>query len=139
MGIPTAIRLLPGSAVFVWLASPIRWLAHPRVVAAIRALSVVAFLATIYAGLAGTDDPYENLITTMVRVIWWVGFAFACAATGVAARWAAAEPVQAAESMPARITVAPNVVIILAVLATADIPKFTMTKLPIHTHQLRNA
>ena len=40
--------------------SPIRWLAHPRVVAAIRALSVVAFLATIYAGLAGTDDPYEN-------------------------------------------------------------------------------
>ena len=149
MGIPTAIRLLPGSAVFVWLASPaaahgfgqrydlplplglwvlgagativltfavtalylrefhtnwehlhfnllkispIRWLAHPRVVAAIRALSVVAFLATIYAGLAGTDDPYENLITTMVRVIWWVGFAFACALVGNL--WALVNPIR---------------------------------------------
>ena len=149
MGIPTAIRLLPGSAVFVWLASPaaahgfgqryelplplglwvlgagativltfavtalylrefhtnwehlhfnllkilpIRWLAHPRVVAAIRALSVVAFLATIYAGLAGTDDPYENLITTIVRVIWWVGFAFACALVGNL--WALLNPIR---------------------------------------------
>ena len=149
MGIPTAIRLLPGSAVFVWLASPaaahgfgqrydlplplglwvlgagativltfavtalylrefhtnwehlhfnllkilpIRWLAHPRVVAAIRALSVVAFLATIYAGLAGTDDPYENLITTMGRVIWWVGFAFACALVGNL--WALVNPIR---------------------------------------------
>ena len=72
--------------------SLIRWLAHTRVVAAIRALSAVAFLFTIYAGLAGTDDPYENLITTMVWVIWWVGFAFACALVGNL--WALVNPMR---------------------------------------------
>lgn len=70
----------------------IRWLAHPGVVAAIRALSVMAFLFTLYAGFVGTDNPYENLITTMVWVTWWVGFAFACALVGNL--WALVNPIR---------------------------------------------
>ncbi|MBT3396888.1 MAG: hypothetical protein HN423_06880, partial [Alphaproteobacteria bacterium] len=72
--------------------SLIRWIAHPGVIAAIRALSVVAFLFTIYAGLAGSDNPYENLITTMVWITWWVGFAFTCALVGNL--WALVNPIR---------------------------------------------
>lgn len=36
------------------------------------------------------QDPYRNLITTMVWVTWWVGFAFVCALVGDL--WAAANP-----------------------------------------------
>lgn len=41
--------------------------------AALGALGVLAFAAVVYAGLAGTGIPTENLAPTAVYVIFWVG------------------------------------------------------------------
>lgn len=60
----------------------VRWAADARTVATIRFLAVLLFLLTVVAGLVGNQDPYSNLITTMVWVIWWVGVAFVCALIG---------------------------------------------------------
>ena len=56
---------------------------------AIRRIGASARLAArrsscspIGAGFFGTQDPYRNLITTMVWVMWWVGLAFVCALVG---------------------------------------------------------
>jgi hypothetical protein len=62
--------------------SLLRWLAHPVVVRTIRAVSALAFLFIIYAGFVGSEDPDKNIITTIVWVTWWVGFAFICALVG---------------------------------------------------------
>jgi hypothetical protein len=62
--------------------APVRWLAHPAVVALLRFLAVAVFLLTVLAGFLGVQNPYSNLIPTMVWVVWWVGFAFACALLG---------------------------------------------------------
>ena len=40
------------------------------------AVGVVAFAATVYAGLAGTDSEQDNLAPTMIFVIAWVGVPF---------------------------------------------------------------
>ena len=64
--------------------------ASPGVVAGIRILALLAFFFTVYAGFVGVQDPYRNLITTMVWVTWWVGFAFVCALVGDL--WALANP-----------------------------------------------
>jgi hypothetical protein len=62
----------------------------PRVVAGARILALLVFLFTVCAGFLGAQDPYRNLITTMVWVTWWVGFAFVCALVGDL--WALASP-----------------------------------------------
>jgi hypothetical protein len=49
---------------------------------AARAVSVALFLIALLAGFFGAQDPYRNIIVTMVWVAWWVGFAFACALIG---------------------------------------------------------
>jgi hypothetical protein len=54
----------------------------PGVTRAIRAVALVVFALTLLAGFIGAQDPYRNLITTMVWVTWWVGFAFGCALIG---------------------------------------------------------
>jgi len=51
-------------------------------VAIIRVLAVALFALTICAGLFGNQDPYSNLATTMIWVVWWVGLAFVCALIG---------------------------------------------------------
>jgi hypothetical protein len=61
---------------------PLHWVATPALVAIVRVAAVLLFLLTVAAGFAGNDDPYRNLITTMVWVVWWVGVAFACALVG---------------------------------------------------------
>ena len=61
---------------------PVRWAANPRTVAILRLLAVLLCALTVCAGLIGNQDPYSNLIPTMVWVIWWVGVAFACALIG---------------------------------------------------------
>jgi hypothetical protein len=66
--------------------------ASPGVVAGIRILALLAFLFTVYAGFIGVQDPYRNLVTTMVWVTWWVGFAFVCALVGDL--WALASPLR---------------------------------------------
>ena len=63
----------------------------PRgLVAGIRILALLVLLFTVYGGFIGAQDPYRNLITTMVWVTWWVGFAFVCALVGDL--WALANP-----------------------------------------------
>jgi hypothetical protein len=57
-----------------------------------RTLAFLVFLFTVCAGFIGVQDPYRNLITTMVWVTWWVGFAFVCALAGDL--WAAASPLR---------------------------------------------
>ena len=41
------------------------------------AVGVLVFAVAVYAGLAGTQVPRENLTPTLVYVVFWVGFAFA--------------------------------------------------------------
>jgi hypothetical protein len=60
----------------------VRWVAGAKAVRVLRLLAVLMFLLTIAAGLFGNQDPYSNLITTMVWVVWWVGVAFASALVG---------------------------------------------------------
>jgi hypothetical protein len=50
------------------------------------------FVFTVGAGFIGVQDSYRNLITTMVWVTWWVGFAFVCALVGDL--WALANPLR---------------------------------------------
>jgi hypothetical protein len=69
-----------------------RWMAHPRIVAFVRLLAVLLFTLTICAGFFGVQSPYANLITTMVWVVWWVGFAFVCALVGDL--WALVNPLR---------------------------------------------
>ncbi len=59
--------------------APLRWIAHPAIVALVRLLAVMVFVLTLYAGFVGVQNPYSNLITTMIWVVWWVGCAFVCA------------------------------------------------------------
>jgi hypothetical protein len=61
---------------------PVRWAANARTIAILRLLAVLLFALTVCAGLIGNQDPYSNLIPTMVWVIWWVGVAFVCALIG---------------------------------------------------------
>jgi hypothetical protein len=49
---------------------------------AARVVSVVLFVVALLAGFFGAQDPYRNVIVTVVWVAWWVGFAFACALIG---------------------------------------------------------
>jgi hypothetical protein len=61
---------------------PVRWVANRRTVFVVRLLASLLFLLTVCAGFFGTANPYANLITTMVWIVWWVGVAFACALIG---------------------------------------------------------
>lgn len=65
---------------------------HPAIVALIRFIAVLVFILTVCAGFFGVQDPYRNLITTMVWVVWWVGFAFVCALVGDL--WAVVNPLR---------------------------------------------
>ena len=62
----------------------------PVVTGTIRVVALLVFVFTVGAGFVGVQDPYRNLITTMVWVTWWVGFAFVCALVGDL--WAAVNP-----------------------------------------------
>ena len=59
-----------------------RAIANGATATVLRVLAALLFLLTIAAGLFGNPDPYSNLITTMVWVVWWVGVAFCCALVG---------------------------------------------------------
>lgn len=55
-------------------------------------LAAAIFLLALCAGFVGAQDPYRNLLPTMVWVIWWVGFAFVCALAGNL--WALVNPLR---------------------------------------------
>lgn len=60
----------------------VRFAANRSTAAVARALAVVLFVLTVCAGLFGNQDPYSNLATTMIWIVWWVGLAFFCALIG---------------------------------------------------------
>jgi len=64
----------------------------PFFLASLRWIAALVFLITLCAGFFGAQDPYRNLIPTVVWVLWWVGFAFACAL--VVDLWAIANPLR---------------------------------------------
>jgi hypothetical protein len=66
-----------------WL--PPAWLLDP-----LRVAAVLVFLLSLAAGFFGNQDPFRNLLPTVVWVLWWVGFAFLCAL--VADLWAPLNP-----------------------------------------------
>ena len=70
----------------------VRWVAHPAVVGTLRFVAAFVFVLTACAGLFGVQDAYANLITTMIWVAWWVGFAFVCALIGDL--WALVNPMR---------------------------------------------
>lgn len=55
-------------------SSPVLW--------ALRLFGLIALLAVIIAGYAGTRTPSDNLAPTAVWVLWWVGIAYASALVG---------------------------------------------------------
>ena len=61
---------------------PARFAANAWTAAMARTLAVALFVLTVCAGLFGNQDPYANLATTMIWIVWWVGFAFFCALIG---------------------------------------------------------
>ena len=69
-----------------------RFGAMRRVGALVRFLVALVFILTVGAGFFGLQDAYRNLITTMVWVVWWVGFAFVCALIGDL--WALVNPLR---------------------------------------------
>ena len=54
-------------------------------------LAAVIFVLTSAPASSGPGS-YRNLITTMVWIIWWVGFAFVCALVGDL--WALVNPLR---------------------------------------------
>ena len=48
---------------------------HPALLLPLRLASVGLFLLVIIAGLAGNQDPYRNIVPTLVWIIFWVGLA----------------------------------------------------------------
>jgi len=86
--------------------APIRLATRPAVVGLIQLLAVALFVLTACTGLLGVQDPYSNLTTTMIWVVWWVGFAFVCALVGDL--WALVNPLRTifawCESLYARLT-----------------------------------
>jgi hypothetical protein len=62
-----------------------RWLLGP-----LRVAAVLLFVLSLAAGFFGNQDPYRNLLPTMVWVLWWVGLGFVCAL--VADFWALLNP-----------------------------------------------
>lgn len=61
---------------------PLRIAGLGWIAGAARVLSVLLFVVALLAGFFGAQDPYRNVIVTLVWVAWWVGFAFACALIG---------------------------------------------------------
>jgi hypothetical protein len=68
-----------------------REFALPRgLLGALRVLAVLLCVLSLCAGFFGNQDPYRNLLPTVVWVLWWVGLGFVCAL--VADLWAPLNP-----------------------------------------------
>jgi hypothetical protein len=53
-----------------------RLLSNPWVAGFLRGASVALYLLVVAAALFGDENPYRNISTTFVWVIWWVGMLF---------------------------------------------------------------
>ena len=98
------LKLPPAPSAVVWI---LKWLAAG------------IFVLALCAGFFGAQDPYRNLLPTMVWVIWWVGLAFGCALVGNI--WALLNPLRTLFIFPSlelqyprRLSAWPAVVLFLA-------------------------
>ena len=67
----------PHINLFRW--SWLRALSDARLVNLLRFIVVVIFVLTVLAGLLGTQSPRQNIMPTMLWIIWWTGMAYFCA------------------------------------------------------------
>src|SRR5690606_35523578 len=67
-----------------------RLLSHWAVVLGIRLAVLALYILVIVAGFLGDQNPYRNIVPTLVWIIWWVGFAFLSAFIGNV--WALVNP-----------------------------------------------
>ncbi len=67
-----------------------RGLGHPLIVALFRAIGVILFLTVLAAGFFGVQNPFRNIVPTLVWIIGWIGLAYVCALVGDA--WALINP-----------------------------------------------
>jgi hypothetical protein len=73
----------PVTAGFDLLSMPAtRWIAHEGVGIAVRLAVLALFVATMWGGFFGNQDPFRNIAPTLVWIIWWVGFAYVSAFVG---------------------------------------------------------
>ena len=59
-----------------------RFCSSKGLVRLLRFFAVGLFLITLLAGLVGTQDPKQNLMPTMLWIIWWTGMAYFSALVG---------------------------------------------------------
>ena len=103
---PQAVRRIHVFSASGWTVGLLRWVA------------VLLFLLSLAAGFFGAQDPYRNVLPTMVWVVWWVGFAFVCALVGNL--WALVNPLATLFNFrgrlpyPARLGAWPAVVLFFA-------------------------
>lgn len=89
---PVGGRLLPGAG---------RYLADRRVAGTLQWASAALFALIVSAALFGDTNPYRNISTTFVWVIWWVGMMFVN--TFVGDVWALVNPWSALYAGAARV------------------------------------
>jgi hypothetical protein len=65
-----------GSPSQIVLPAAGRFLSNPWIRGALQAISVALFLLVLAAALFGDINPYRNISTTFIWVIWWVGLLF---------------------------------------------------------------
>ncbi len=62
-----------------------RWagyLSDPRLLLILQGIAALVFVLTLVAGLIGIQNPTQNILPTMVWIIWWTGMAYFCALVG---------------------------------------------------------
>lgn len=57
-------------------------LAHPALIGVLRAAAVGIVAIAVSAGFWGAQDPAQNVLPTLVWIIWWTGMAYVCALCG---------------------------------------------------------
>jgi len=82
-----------------------RAIAHPLVLASLRAGALLLFMLVVIAGFCGNQSPVKNIAPLMVWAVWWVGMAYMSALVGDL--WALLNPLNTAyrwaESICARL------------------------------------
>src|SRR5262245_54698852 len=56
--------------------APGRWLASPSAIAALRLFAVIVFALLLFAGFAGNQSPFRNVVPVTVWALGWVGLAY---------------------------------------------------------------
>jgi hypothetical protein len=62
--------------------APLRWLASPPSVAAIRLLALAIYAFLLAAGFFGNRNAFRNIVPIAVWALWWVGLAYFSALAG---------------------------------------------------------